>query len=212
MSPEQAEGAADVDAASDVWAMGVMLYRCLSGALPFAASGPSALLLAIARGDHVPLGTRRRELPAPVATWVEGALRLDRRERFRDMTEMLAALDRALAGDLPIAAVVRETRSTRRVLVAAAIAAVAVVAVAAAWSASSPAPPPRDTPAPAPAVVATAPPPVSPPPPSIVSPPPSVLAAPETPTRRTGTRRPPPSSSSPPTTATRSASGLASEW
>jgi Protein kinase domain len=36
MAPEQAEGRVDLGPASDVWALGVMLYRCLSGHLPFA--------------------------------------------------------------------------------------------------------------------------------------------------------------------------------
>jgi serine/threonine-protein kinase len=98
MSPEQAEGAPDIGPATDVWSTGVMMYRALSGDLPFSASTPTALLLSIARGDHMPLSTRAPSVPAPIAAWVEGAIVVDRQKRYPDIRAMLAALDEALAG------------------------------------------------------------------------------------------------------------------
>jgi serine/threonine-protein kinase len=44
MSPEQARGAEDVDAATDVWSFCVVLYECLSGRLPFESENYNALM------------------------------------------------------------------------------------------------------------------------------------------------------------------------
>lgn len=151
MSPEQAEGANDVGPPSDVWSMGVLLYRAFSGEQPFNGTSPTALLLAIARGDHVRLEERAPTLAPALAAWVEGALVVDRAGRYPDMSAMLAALDRALdgeilessratrtsgivvrtssAGDLPAVGAEPPARPSRAPMVAAAAIAVAVLAL-----------------------------------------------------------------------------------
>ena len=55
MSPEQARGAAEVDAASDIWAVGVMLYEALAGRQPFVATNYHALLRQILDDAPAPL-------------------------------------------------------------------------------------------------------------------------------------------------------------
>ena len=88
MSPEQASGMPDLSPACDVWAMGVVLYRVLSGDLPFTGRSPAELLDAIIGGEHDHLGARAPWLPRSVTEWVEGALVADPQRRYRDMIVM----------------------------------------------------------------------------------------------------------------------------
>ena len=55
MSPEQARGADQVDARTDVWSMGIVMYQCLTGMPPFKASNYNALMLDIITRPHRPL-------------------------------------------------------------------------------------------------------------------------------------------------------------
>ena len=54
MSPEQARGGEDVDARADIWAMGVMLYECLTGEVPFRANNYLAVISQVLTQDVQP--------------------------------------------------------------------------------------------------------------------------------------------------------------
>jgi serine/threonine-protein kinase len=54
MAPEQAEGVAPVGPAADLWALGVILYRALTGLLPFDADNAEELLRRVKQADPLP--------------------------------------------------------------------------------------------------------------------------------------------------------------
>ncbi len=64
MAPEQAEGSGDVGPTADVWALGVILYRCLTGQLPFEAPGVVELLYKVCHQQPGALHELRPEVPA----------------------------------------------------------------------------------------------------------------------------------------------------
>ncbi|MFO0568361.1 MAG: serine/threonine-protein kinase [Polyangiaceae bacterium] len=71
MSPEQARGAANVDARTDVWTLGVLLYESFSGKQPFVARNYNALMLAILSVPHTPILELVPKLDAELARVIE---------------------------------------------------------------------------------------------------------------------------------------------
>ncbi len=76
MSPEQAKGEG-VDARSDLWSLGVVLYECLTVHLPFEGSHPAALMYAVLHEPHRAMDTYRGNLPSELTSLIDRLLRKD---------------------------------------------------------------------------------------------------------------------------------------
>ena len=82
MSPEQAADSKRVDARTDVYSLGVVLYECLAGAKPFHGTTVIALMHAICSGEYIPLQQIRPDLPSEVIKSVDRSLRIRVDERY----------------------------------------------------------------------------------------------------------------------------------
>lgn len=92
MSPEQARGDSIVDARTDVFALGAILYEFLSGQRAFVAESTLQLLHRIATRAPTPLAQLRPELSGQLCNIVEKALAKDPERRFASAPEFEEAL------------------------------------------------------------------------------------------------------------------------
>lgn len=123
--------------AGDIYGLGVLLYRIVSGSFPVEANSIKNLALKHERGEAVPLRDRRADLPARFVQVVERALEREPERRFASVGEMeralLATLDperKIPGGDDTKRPEPPPPHSVRRFL---AIAASVAVIAAAAW-------------------------------------------------------------------------------
>jgi len=96
MAPEQVLGE-PLDQRTDLYAVGVILYRLLTATLPFHADSPAAVLKRQIDDAPPPLQTRRGDLPAWCEPVVQRALAKRKADRFQTADEFRAALTRAAA-------------------------------------------------------------------------------------------------------------------
>jgi TolB-like protein/thioredoxin-like negative regulator of GroEL len=113
MSPEQAM-AQQVDARSDLWSLGIVLYEMLAGRTPFEGETATDVIAAIFESDPQSVKHRAHIVPPALQSVVDRSLRKDPAERYQTAEEMLSEL-RAIKEEADgIAA-----RSTRWIAVAA---------------------------------------------------------------------------------------------
>jgi serine/threonine protein kinase len=92
MSPEQTRSTKHVDARTDIWSMGVILYELLSGEVPFKGETPGQVAVSVAVDKVVPLRSYRPELPEAIENVIAGALAKDASDRYPTIRAFAAAL------------------------------------------------------------------------------------------------------------------------
>ena len=97
LSPEQARGE-QVDARSDLYSTGCLLYELLTGRPPFVGDSPVAVAYQHVREEPAPPSSLDPDISPEVDAIVLKALAKDREQRYQTAAEMRADIERALAG------------------------------------------------------------------------------------------------------------------
>ena len=95
MSPEQARGTQAVDHRADLWALGVIAFRCLTGQLPFRSDTLGDLMVRL-MVEPIPVPSRIAAVPAGFDAWWARAASRDPDQRFQSAKELADALQIAI--------------------------------------------------------------------------------------------------------------------
>ncbi len=91
MSPEQMTCSRDVDGRTDIWALGIVLYQCLSGRFPYEAEGMPQLCARVLTEEPIPLSSQVA-VPRGLEAVVMRCLARDPDHRFARIEDLRAAL------------------------------------------------------------------------------------------------------------------------
>jgi eukaryotic-like serine/threonine-protein kinase len=164
MSPEQARGEDDLDHRIDVYALGVILYECLTGEVPFRASNYLGVIAQVVASDVTPPRVLRPELRISEAMErvVQKAMASSRADRYPSMEALAADLERVASGgtvEAPRPTATARSRGNGLLLAAVGVLAGTALLLGIDRFARGPQPQPPPNPAPPTTVIAAPPPP-----------------------------------------------------
>ncbi|MGH7538397.1 MAG: serine/threonine-protein kinase [Gemmatimonadales bacterium] len=92
MSPEQSAGATEIDARTDLYSLGIVLFEAMAGRPPFSGPSPAAVIDMQQHHEPPDLHALRHDVPQALASVIARALRKKPDDRWRTAEEMRQAL------------------------------------------------------------------------------------------------------------------------
>jgi len=95
MSPEQCSQSGPIDARSDVYSFGIIVYEMLAGRVPFTGESPTGIMMKQVQDEPPPISEFRPDLPVSVTQIISRALAKQPNDRFQSAGELSKALAEA---------------------------------------------------------------------------------------------------------------------